>query len=95
MSKAKRDPDQEKPDVRRRRRGVVCLVCDNRPYKIPAGQLCKGCQRRRNTNFCPGCGGLPERVRGPKCEDCGTLKGKNPEYNHPPPSHGAVKMDGL
>lgn len=95
VNKHKANRGAERSEVHRRRASEVCLVCDNRPYKIPAGELCSGCNRRRNINFCPGCGGLPERVKGPTCSHCGTVAGKNHEYTHPPPSHGAVKMDGL
>lgn len=70
-------------EMRIKSKAAACEVCRGRAYQVPAGQNCAGCGRRRNANTCPGCGGLPERVEGSQCKDCGTPAGKNPEFHYP------------
>jgi len=63
---------------------AACPVCRGLRYKIPAGTPCSGCARTRDTKFCSECAGLPERVEGTACRECGTAAGKNAEYKHEP-----------
>ena len=80
-------------EIKIKKERSACPVCRGRLYRIPAGAPCAGCKKNRNTNVCPGCGGMPERVEGAACVDCGTPAGKNAEYETPKRSYGSVKWD--
>ncbi len=76
-------------------KNAACTKCRGLKYKIE-GTRCEGCGVARDTKFCPGCGGMPERVAGKAgtpCTECGTLAGKNVEYGFTPRKSSSVAWD--
>jgi len=65
---------------------AACPKCRGLRYQIREPS-CSDCGLKRDPKFCPACGGMPERVEGKlgtACIECGTVAGKNVEYDFGP-----------